>query len=367
MKIVRAQRANPACSFRLVAIALVTMSLVACTSTTTIGAIPKTFAHRVLSLDAQYDHVPSDATKHLDELIAAIRSKYGSVAPKGRDGMLNLLMAIDHAITEANFVFPPCRWTETLGDAFVPHRLSDEDLKLVLDRGANARRVPHILAHRKEKFRFLDCDTGSFVYMGVAETYGIHLDLVNLPTHNFVRWTVAGLRPLNWDTNRATEFDDATYARAYGVTPEQIRKRVYLVSMTADETWAYLYLIEAGRLRRLGRPAAATRAYEESLRLARTPGAANDLSWHIATTAGLKGRAKEAVSLAREAISLRDTIDYHDTLACALALAGDMQSAIATEAAVVAQEPSKTYQERLKILRNGKTCVGATDDNSSCQ
>ena len=91
----------------------------------------------------------------------------------------------------------------------------------------------------------------------------------------------------------------------------------------------------------------------------------NGLAWLFATGPAEVRNAARAVELARKAVETNDDPDYRDTLAAALAGAGETEAAIAEYEAIIAAWPEyfvKWYQPALKQHGYGETVDGVYDE-----
>lgn len=64
----------------------------------------------------------------------------------------------------------------------------------------------------------IDCDLMSMLYYSIGEINGYPITMVEVPHHNFVRWTFKGGKYLNWDTNAAVVCDNDCYRNAESPT-----------------------------------------------------------------------------------------------------------------------------------------------------
>jgi hypothetical protein len=78
-------------------------------------------------------------------------------------------------------------------------------------------RVPTLLLTDALTTNRYDCDTGSFLFLSVAQRADLPLELIEVPEHNFVRWS-SGDDHLNWDVNDATSYTDAKYIDGWYVS-----------------------------------------------------------------------------------------------------------------------------------------------------
>lgn len=172
--------------------------------------------------------------------------------------------------------------------------------------------------------QLMDCDTGSFIYLTVAENLEAPMSLVDITIdedvgHNYVRWDLGLNETLDWDTNSASECQTPNK-----LPPYQGR------SMTRTETLGYALTLRAYMWKTQGNYDRAAIDYHSAITLyPQSPTAYNNFAWMIATNdfAQRKNWIKEAVVDAEKALAIDRTANYLDTAACAYALAGNFELA----------------------------------------
>jgi hypothetical protein len=316
-----------------------------------------TFAHRVLDIDAGEAPVSAEKYALLDGLIDDLKGRvtYDATVkdPKAqRKQALRVLRAIDDVLTARNFLYPPGDFdVVSLRSALAPQTLDGRVLERVLRVGENQRRREHAREQGDGPFYVIDCDTSSFVYIGLAEALGVELKLVDLPDHMFVRWELADGSHVNWDTNGAEAITDREYAEDYGLGKRLRKKRVYLASMTRAEAEGFAYFLRGSRWEERGEDARAIADLEKARTLyPQCTMLKSDLAWLYATAAGVDAaRRKQALGLAQEAVALEpDNGDFWDTLAAAHAADGDFDRAVrhAEKAERLAESPDDRAEFR---------------------
>ena len=122
----------------------------------------------------------------------------------------------------------------------------------------------------------------------------------------------------------------------------------------------------ATALEEAGETEAAIAEYEAIIAAAPEYGLAyNGLAWLLATGPAEVRNAARAVELARKTVEISDDPDYRDTLAAALAGAGETEAAIAEYEAIIAARPEyfvKWYHPALKQHGYGETVDGVYDE-----
>jgi len=195
----------------------------------------------------------------------------------------------------------------------------------------------------KNEYLF-DCDTGSLIYISIAEEIGLPISLVEITLpggagHNYIRWNFDADNHLDWDTN----------GRSQCRTPSDL-SQWQGVSMTRSEVLGYSIAIRAGSWKKEGNLARAIQDYGAAIWLhQRSPEARNNLAWLYVTNRGLQSikPEKEALRLALEAVKIEEQANYLDTLACAYAANGDFGKAIEIQKKTISRSPSEEFLNRL--------------------
>jgi tetratricopeptide (TPR) repeat protein len=300
----------------------------------------KTIGHDILDIDSGACAVPDSEYQLLDDVIDSAIAKYRqrmSVVqqPSDRDKALAASLATRDVLLAYDFaLFIPVK---TLADALWANNPVP---------GAG---------------RYLfDCDTGSFIYLSVADALGLTAQLVDitLPSgsgHNYVEWAVAQGPHLEWDPNGQSECQTPANLPVYEGR-----------AMNRDETIGYVYYLRALTRKASGQLRLALEDYHHAEQLRpNAPNAWNNAAWLISTHQELGQRlvlATEAIDAAQKAVRLNRSANYLDTLACAFAAAGKLSEAAVLEAEAVAAAPSNTdFQRRLNRFRGNEkssTCFG---------
>lgn len=187
----------------------------------------------------------------------------------------------------------------------------------------------------------MDCDTGSLIYLAVAEALRLPIVIVEAPGHKFVRWQLTGRQHINWDTNAAREYSNNSFRRGKTltykttITPAEESAGKFLTPLTRDDFLAYHRNIIAGILEKRGAHSSAADEYRKALKKRPHDSlAANNLAWLYLDYPPLRTPAnvRSALQLSIQATSiLPRNRDYRDTLARAYAANGQFDKAIAAE------------------------------------
>jgi hypothetical protein len=298
-----------------------------------------TFAHWVLDLESQATPVSHAKYAVLDSIIDAVKQGIDydpSITDPAaeRRQAVRILREIDRALIEHNVVYPPGEYDTTeLRLGLSPQTFDRDTIRQLQRTHLNARRFKNTRPDPARPFYVLDCDTCSFVYIGIADAcgFGDRLHLVDLPDHMFVRWEFSDGSHLNWDTNDASVVEDKEYAKDYDLTKRLRRGRVYLASMTRQEAKGHVYYLRAGTYENRGDIANSIADMEKVVELIpQSTQAKSDLAWLYATAEGVSPeKRQQALKLAQAALDLEPRCgDFWDTLAVAHAANGDFKKAL---------------------------------------
>ncbi len=168
-----------------------------------------TIGHQILDLEAELG-VPIEPHKEtLDRLIEEARARIQVKDAYTREDALGILSTINSILQN---------------NGFEPQ---EEDPK-------------EYLFHGGLRYKILDCDNTSFIYLSIAEALNLPLAAVNAPNHVFVRVILDG-NGFNWETTSAKERGDDYYRSRLNISDESIRNGVYLRDLTRQETMAIAY------------------------------------------------------------------------------------------------------------------------------
>ncbi len=169
--------------------------------------------------------------------------------------------------------------------------------------------------------------------LAIAERLGLPLRAAYLPSHCFLRYEEAGTR-INIETaEKGAEWDDARYARVFGLTGD----RPYLRSLGKKEMiGVYLKSLGAARSRE-GREDEALDLYRAASLLA--PGLP-DVPYNAGVSYQKMGRLDDAIASYRRALSLDPALAAaRDNLGVALAKQGRYREALVEARRAVTLDP----------------------------
>lgn len=288
--------------------------------------------YEILDSESEACSVPDDEYRLLDNIVAEVlaRSHY------------------DPSLTGQSAASQAARISKSVSDTMDRHGFEEYvDTETLSDalfsRGKSKLHERHIY----------DCDTGSFIFLTVAENLKAPVVMVEIPNkysdveHNYVRWVHHGESFFEWDMN----------AKSSRSTPEGLTGN-YGKSMRRDATLGYALALRAKlweRQKRYDRVLDDLRASMKTYSGLMTP---NNLAWLIATKdiANRKTLVAEALSAAQTAATGYPKPNYLDTLACVYALNRDFKKAEEIEQPFA--ESSLAFSRRLKLFRNKQDCTG---------
>jgi tetratricopeptide (TPR) repeat protein len=186
----------------------------------------------------------------------------------------------------------------------------------------------------------IDCDLGSFLYLGIAESLGLPLTFIEVPKHNFIRWNFNDKTHINWDVNSADFFSDddfreglsPTVNTAFNTGKETAYR--YLENMdTSGFIGSYSWVI--GRnLKKEKKYSEARKYYELAIeKWSYHPTPKLSLAYLITFYGVFNTREDHLIAnkLAKEAVEIYSKEnEYLETLACTYALLGNYDMAIKT-------------------------------------
>jgi hypothetical protein len=290
----------------------------------------------ILDSESEACFVPDQEYQLLDQLIDAITQNvhYDAHLTDTQDRLAQaraISSAISQELKRRGFaLYIP---TDTLSDALI-------------DRNQPA----------EPERRVFDCDTGSFIFITMAQNLGASTSLVDitLPSgngHNYVQWRLDEQgTSMNWDTNQQGQCATPPDLPSFQGKP-----------MSPNATKGYALTLRAGLWVTRGDYNRAADDDREAMKLySEAPTGYNNLAWLIATKAIPKRREliPEALRAANHALSLDRIANYLDTLACVQALQGNFDQAAQTETEAVAHSGQKSFADNLARFQIHQDCTG---------
>ena len=280
---------------------------------------------KILDLESEACFVPDEAYRLLDEIVDEVRHRLAlvNVRTSRRAKVQAIGRITGEVMKDRGFVLSLP--TDTLGDTL----------------------IAQITAGGKPRHAF-DCDTGSMIYLTVADALSTPASLVEITLssgdqHNYVQWRIGRAGNFAWDPNAQGQCVTPATARGY-----QGR------SLTYDETMSYALTLRADLWIDQNAFARAIDDYKEAIRLfPQRPGAHAGLAWMLATK-DFPERSKYkrlALKSAKQAVRLRRNADNLDTLACVYAFIGDFGRAATAEREALKQAPTNAdYLRRIEAF-----------------
>jgi len=277
-------------------------------------------------LDAVIDQARAELPPYPDHPSEAEAERYGRRA----------LPIIDCVLTANGFV-----WGEhtvlLLSDGLTPVHAEDYREYLTGD----LRRNRLVKARASHDYYAVDCDTGAFLYLGVAEALHLPLAFVVIPDHAFVRWMPGAL---DFETTQGT-------FAAPGAAGEQQRYRPFflgrrstyshrheLENLTRAQIFGFHHALVAQGIRfRLAGKAdpdftPVLTAFEAAIREdPELDYPYDEIAWYYTVMRPAPEKRALALDYARRAWSLSDEPVNANTLACVRAAQGDFAAATRIE------------------------------------
>lgn len=319
-----------------------------------------TITHRLLQLEEETSSIRGkkltkffdDRYKVLDHLISdcSVKIKY-KTGETDRNTIVSILRNIDTILAKNHFCF--C----------VPVRKLSQSLELESKQNNfNCELRNYYHNYRKQYYEqvstlyHIDCDMGSFIYLGIAEVLKLPLKMVEVPQHNFVRWMINDSIYINWDVNMADSISDDEYrkgsseSRAFNKIKED--KYGYLLNLSDSTIKGYYYLLIGRSLKTQKRYDLAQKCYELSISLRpRSPWGRYYLGYMIVFT-GCCNSYLYANKLLQEAVEIYPASEYVEALACSLALLGKQD-----EAVKVISDYNVKNEELILAFQKGQTGI----------
>ena len=329
---------------------------------------PENIARRILKLDAQVRPVTEEMARTLDEVMSEAGAAIARL-PRKQDGAWDRAYAvaalrfIDAALINHGFLYPATGNVGLLADGLKPFQMDGPQRRLFEAQAHNRRRAAMIEQRFPGPFYVLDCDTASFVYLGVGEQLNLPLRLVTIPSfnrqpgHAFVRWR-EGPHYLDWETMDGMATTDDYYVTVWRITPSEIKARSALADLSIGQVIGCEHYLLAIQYEQKGDFEQALRELSTALDLCpENLDARAEFAWDTATGPGVRERDNAgAIADALYALRLVDDPDVHDTLAAAYASAGGFDLAVKEEKLALVNgarsSNAKTgYEGRLRLYQ----------------
>jgi hypothetical protein len=325
-------------------------------------------ARRILQLDAHVKPVTDEMFQTLNAVMDDACAAIGKLHRK-RDGQWDrqyaatVLKCIDVTLINHGFLYPDAGGVDQLADGLTPFQMSPAQRPSFEAQPHNRRRAAMIAQKFPGPLYALDCDTASFVYLGVADQLHLPLHLVVIPTfnrrsgHAFVRWR-EGSHFLDWETMDGVVTTDDSYVKAWKITSAEIKAHCALTDLSSRQVIGCEHYLMAIQYERREKFEEALRELSIALELyPQSLDARREFAWDTATGAGVRLRDNAgAITDALFVLRLVDDPDARDTLAAAYASAGMFDLAVKEEKAAIvngarSRESKSGYKQRLILYQ----------------
>lgn len=325
-------------------------------------------ARRILNLDAQVRPVSDEMVQTVNGVISDACVRIAQLPRKqggewDRAYAVAALKCIDATLLDHGFLYPDVGNVGLLADGLTPFQMDAARRNSFAAQAHNRRRAAMIAQRFPGPFYVLDCDTASFVYLGVGEQLNLPLRLVaipsfnRLPGHAFVRWR-EGSHYLDWETMDGMATTDNYYLTDWKITPAEIKANSALTDLSTDQVIGCEHYLLALQYERRGDFEQALRELSTALELyPENLDARAEFAWDTATGFGVSLRKNaDAITDALQVLQLVDDPDARDTLAAAYASAGMFDLAVQEEKAALvhgarSSQAKPGYERRLALYR----------------
>ncbi len=292
----------------------------------------KTIGHKILYLESEVTGVAPNISE-LDEILYKIVAKIKD----------SKALRLENEETKAQRVFQ-----------IISKTLKTNNYSY---RGTNPTSLTEVFTSDEKSF---DCDTGSFIYLSVADLLSLPMSMVEVEVggnpeereysdHNFVRWKLKNGTQVDWDVNDENLRHGDTKTKQFGF------------GWNDDQLLGYIYFLRGVQWKKRHSFSNAIHDYRLSIKsFPEWAKVKNNLAWLYSTVEELqsKNSKREALELALTAVEMHSSVNNRDTLACAYAINGDFVKAIEVQSKVVDDYDSISYRARLKKLRDNINCLG---------
>lgn len=329
----------------------------------------ETIAHRILKLEAGGGIVEAAVVQTLNRVLEDTCTAVRQVKRHREDRwdpryVEAILRSIDAALIRQGMVYPDTGAMDRLSESLSPFQMTAERRLLFQLQPQNQRRLERMAERFPGPFYAADCDTVSFLYLGVAERLDLPLALVTIPSrdrrpgHAFVRWR-EGTHHLNWETMEGAVRTDGSYIKPWRIAPAAIQTKAALADLTPDQVMGFVHSLLAIRYERQGKSEQALGELATALRLhPENLDARREFAWITATGAELKLRDHDtALRHINYVLKIMEDPDARDTLAAVHASAGRFAEAVREERKAIRDSSTAAragYRSRLGLYEQGK-------------
>ncbi|MGA2245074.1 MAG: hypothetical protein ABSH48_08750 [Verrucomicrobiota bacterium] len=253
-------------------------------------------------------------------------------------------------------MYPDVGMVDQLADGLTPFQMTAARKPSFEAQPHNLRRRGTIEKRFPGPFYAVDCDTASFIYLGVADRLKLPIHFIDLPGreghdgHNFVRWR-DGTNSLNWETMDGCARSDDYYRVGWGITAGEIQAHSALTDLSPGQVIGYEHALLGIQFERRGDYEHALGELDQCLELyPQNLLAHNNYAWDTEVGANVKFRDHaKALTNVLYVLNLVNDPDVRDTLAAVYASTGFFNLAAAEEREVLKALPSGAYQRRLEL------------------
>ncbi len=184
-------------------------------------------------------------------LLAMVEStRYLDHTPRNAAQAIAVTETAASQMAELNMMQPARRenWVSSIGEALRPVELEEDAFARLARYPGNSN---YSGLHRAdEPIYYVDCDIASLLLISAFQMRGWEVALVEVPDHNFIRWTLESGERLNWDWTYGASQSDSWYLGMSGrhASRSTLMESVALRSMDADSAEGYYGALIARRI-----------------------------------------------------------------------------------------------------------------------
>ncbi|MDQ6531033.1 hypothetical protein [Flavobacterium sp. LHD-85] len=293
-----------------------------------------TTTYKLLKMDTVFygnNSIEIDSYKKMfNKAIERIKGKFSYHEIKNADSLVavSILKIIDSTLTEENFLF---KTGQKRNFDFLTGAMREQFSFESAGLRQNEYREKYWLNRKEKLCRFIDCDLYCEIYIGIGQMAGLPLKMVEIPSHNYIRWLFADGGYIVWNGNDGKVYAENKMECYYKLTDSN--RSHYLFNFQENNILGY-YLFLIGMNFHFRNPVDLNRAkefYELSIELdGDRPSTLNNYVWLHIMSPELDDSFKDKKMMVYidKAISLEKNLNFYDAKACLYALQGNFAEAL---------------------------------------
>lgn len=271
--------------------------------------------------------------KMFNKAVNRIKNKFTLDDIKNGDSLtaVSVLKIIDSILTEEKFLF---KTGQEKHFDFLTGAMREQFYFESAGLRKNNYREKYWLAGKEEFCRFLDCDLYCEIYVGIGQMAGLPLKMVEIPSHNYIRWLFKNGDYIVWNGNDGKAYVEKEMECYYKLTDSN--QRHYLFNFNENNILGYYqFLIGMNfHFRNTVNLKRAKEFYKRSIELdSDRPSTLNNYVWLHIMNPQLDNSFKDEnmMKYIDRAIFLENNLNFYDAKACLYALQGNFDEALKVE------------------------------------